>query len=196
MTDITNLLEQEAQRREMEQAQRDALVQEVHHRIKNNLQGIMGMLRTLDHQHPDLHAPITQVIGQIHSISVIHGLQGRASADRVRLCELTSAVAAGIESLWHTPIHVDIPTPWQACRISPTEAVPAGAGAQRADAQRGQAWRAGTPGCPGHAAQRRATRPCPHHHRQPRAMACTAAYPATGRARPGVGAHAPRAAPP
>jgi PAS domain S-box-containing protein len=124
MTDITHLHEQEAQRRQREQAQRDALVQEVHHRIKNNLQGIMGMLRTLDHQHPDLHTPITQVIGQIHSISVIHGLQGRANADRVRLCELTSAVAAGIESLWHTPIHVDIPTPWQACRISPTEAVP------------------------------------------------------------------------
>ncbi len=124
MTDITNLLQQEAQRRKMEQAQREALVQEVHHRIKNNLQGIMGMLRTLDHQHPDLHAGITQVIGQIHSISVIHGLQGRANADQVRLCELTCAVAAGIESLWHTPIHVDIPTPWQVCRINPTEAVP------------------------------------------------------------------------
>lgn len=124
LTDITNLHEQEAQRRLREKAQRDALVQEVHHRIKNNLQGIMGMLRTLDHQHPELHGSITQVIGQIHSISVIHGLQGRANADQVRLCELTCAVAAGIESLWHTPIHVDIPTPWQVCRISPTEAVP------------------------------------------------------------------------
>ncbi|MDP2771143.1 MAG: MASE1 domain-containing protein, partial [Giesbergeria sp.] len=124
MTDITNLHQQEAQRRQMEQAQRDALVQEVHHRIKNNLQGIMGMLRTLDHQHPDLHGAITQVIGQIHSIAVIHGLQGRANADQVRLCELTSAVAANIESLWHTPIHVDIPASWEACRITPTEAVP------------------------------------------------------------------------
>ena len=124
MTDITNQHQAEAQRRQMEQAQRDALVQEVHHRIKNNLQGIMGMLRTLDRDHPDLHGPITQVVGQIHSISVIHGLQGQADVDRVRLCELTRAVAQGIESLWHTPIHVDIPMPWQACRINPTEAVP------------------------------------------------------------------------
>ncbi|HQY38620.1 MAG TPA: MASE1 domain-containing protein [Giesbergeria sp.] len=124
MTDITDLHQQEAQRRQREQAQRDALVQEVHHRIKNNLQGIMGMLRTLDHDHPELHGPITQVIGQIHSISVIHGLQGRANADQVRLCELISAVAANIESLWHTPIHVDIPTPWEPCRVNPTEAVP------------------------------------------------------------------------
>ena len=124
MIDITSQQEQEAQRRQLELAQRDALVQEVHHRIKNNLQGIMGMLRTLDRDHPDLHAPINQVIGQIHSISVIHGLQGRANAEQVRLCELTSAVAAGIESLWHTPIVVDIPTPWQTCRIAPAEAVP------------------------------------------------------------------------
>ena len=124
MTDITSQHQHEAQRRQMELAQRDALVQEVHHRIKNNLQGIMGMLRTLGHQHPELHGPITQVIGQIHSISVIHGLQGHANADRVQLCELTRAVAASIESLWHTPIHVDIPVPWQACRITPTEAEP------------------------------------------------------------------------
>ena len=124
MTDITSQHEQEAQRRQIELALRDTLVQEVHHRIKNNLQGIMGMLRTLAHDQPELHGPITQVIGQIHSISVIHGLQGRANADQVRLCELTCAVAAGIESLWHTPIHVDIPTPWQVCRINPTEAVP------------------------------------------------------------------------
>lgn len=124
MTDITDLHQQEAQRRRREQAQRDALVQEVHHRIKNNLQGVMGMLHSLDHQHPDLHGPITQVIGQIHSIAVIHGLQGRASADQVRLCELTSAVAAGIESLWHTPIHVDIPESWEICQLNPTEAVP------------------------------------------------------------------------
>ena len=124
LTDITSLHQLETRRRQREQAQRDTLVQEVHHRIKNNLQGIMGMLHTLGHQHPELHGPITQVIGQIHSISVIHGLQGHANADRVQLCELTRAVAASIESLWHTPIHVDIPVPWQACRINPAEAVP------------------------------------------------------------------------
>jgi len=124
MTDITGLHEQEERRRQMEQAHRAALVQEVHHRIKNNLQGVIGMLRALDHKHPRLHGPINQVIGQVHSIAVIHGLQGSTAADRVRLGDLICAVAGGIESLWDTPIHVDTPAWWKACHIAPAEAVP------------------------------------------------------------------------
>lgn len=124
LADITDLRQQEEQRRQMEQAHREALIQEVHHRIKNNLQGIMGMLRTLDHKHPRLHGPINQVIGQVHSIAVIHGLQGSTTADRVRLSELVCAIAGGIESLWGTPIHVDTPQWWKACYIIPSEAVP------------------------------------------------------------------------
>ncbi|MDY0106924.1 MAG: histidine kinase dimerization/phosphoacceptor domain -containing protein, partial [Giesbergeria sp.] len=124
LTDITDLRQQEAQRRQMEQAHREALVQEVHHRIKNNLQGVMGMLRTLDQKHPRLHGPINQVIGQVHSIAVIHGLQGSTTADRVRLGDLICAVAGGIESLWDTPIHVDTPAWWSACHVTPAEAVP------------------------------------------------------------------------
>ena len=124
MTDITDLHQQEAQRRQREQAQRDALVQEVHHRIKNNLQGIMGMLRTLDHDHPELHGPITQVIGQIHSISVIHGLQGRANADQVRLCELISAVAANIERSGIPPSTWTFPPPGSHAASTPPKPFP------------------------------------------------------------------------
>src|SRR3990167_8494396 len=124
LTDITDLRHQEEQRRQMEQAHREALVQEVHHRIKNNLQGVMGMLRTLDQKHPRLHGPINQVIGQVHSIAVIHGLQGSTTADRVRLSDLICAIAGGIESLWNTPIHVDTPHWWKACYVVPAEAVP------------------------------------------------------------------------
>lgn len=124
LTDITDQRMQEEQRRQMELAHREALVREVHHRIKNNLQGVMGMLRTLDHKHPRLHGPINQVIGQVHSIAVIHGLQGSTTADRVRLSDLICAVAGGIESLWETPIHVDTPYWWKTCHIAPAEAVP------------------------------------------------------------------------
>ncbi len=124
LTDITDQRAQEERQRTMEQAHRKALVQEVHHRIKNNLQGVMGMLRTLDHKHPRLHGAINQVIGQVHSIAVIHGLQGSTTADQVRLGDLICAVAGGVESLWHTPIHVDTALGWQNCHITPTEAVP------------------------------------------------------------------------
>ena len=124
MSDITDLQELEQRRREQERAQRDTLVREVHHRIKNNLQGIIGMLRALDHQHPALHGPINQMVDQIHSIAAIHGLQASRTSEEVRLCELTRTVAEGVAHNWNTPIHVDIPSPWRPCRLSNQEAVP------------------------------------------------------------------------
>ena len=124
MSDITDLQELEQRRREQERAQRDTLVREVHHRIKNNLQGIIGMLRALDHQHPALHGPINQMVDQIHSIAASHGLQASRTSEEVRLCELTRTVAEGVAHNWNTPIHVDIPSPWRPCRLSNQEAVP------------------------------------------------------------------------
>ncbi|NCU67676.1 PAS domain S-box protein [Acidovorax sp. 210-6] len=124
MSDITDLQELEQRRREQERAKRDTLVREVHHRIKNNLQGIIGMLRALDHQHPALHGPINQMVDQIHSIAAIHGLQASRTSEEVRLCELTRTVAEGVAHNWNTPIHVDIPSPWRPCRLSNQEAVP------------------------------------------------------------------------
>ncbi|CAG0983800.1 putative sensor histidine kinase pdtaS [Methylophilaceae bacterium] len=118
-------LDHQEQQRIAEEAQhRNALVREVHHRIKNNLQGVTGILRNFLAHHPELNDPITNVISQVNSIAVIHGLQGMAAVTKVRLCELTTAIASNIESLWQTPIRVDIPMNWIPCRIAESEAVP------------------------------------------------------------------------
>lgn len=122
--DITGQKQQEARRQAHEAVQRDALVREVHHRIKNNLQGITGVLRQFAQRHPETAEPINQVIGQVRTIAVIHGLQGRASLVQVRLCELTGAIAAEIQALWQTTVQVDIPPDWLPCIIAETEAVP------------------------------------------------------------------------
>ena len=103
---------------------RDTLVKEVHHRIKNNLQGIIGVLRRYSEIHPELTEPINQAIGQVQSVAVIHGLQGRTGMSKVRLCELTSAIASGKEALWNKSIAVDIPSNWSPFVIIETEAVP------------------------------------------------------------------------
>ena len=100
MTDITSLEEQEAYRQRHEAALRHALVREVHHRIQNNLQGIVGMLRQLGRAHPPLHGPIQQVVDQIHSIATLHGLQTRLPSESVRLCDLARAIAEGIAQNW------------------------------------------------------------------------------------------------
>lgn len=123
-TDATNSQLQEQQRLRNELTHRDALVREVHHRIKNNLQGITGMLRQVAQKRPELAEPINQAIGQVRGISVIHGLQGRASTSTVRLCELTVAIADEIQNLWQTPVALDIPIGWMPCAIAEREAVP------------------------------------------------------------------------
>jgi len=68
--------------------------------------------------------PINQAICQVQSISVIHGLQGRAVTSLVRVCELTAAIAAGIESIWQKPVTVEIPDVGAPYIVSEAEAVP------------------------------------------------------------------------
>jgi PAS domain S-box-containing protein len=103
---------------------RDLLVREVHHRVKNNLQGITGVLRLFAANNPGLAKPLDQAISQVQSIAVIHGLQGQTGQNTVHLCEMTSAIAAGIESLWNRPIAVDIPSNWTPRNVVESEAVP------------------------------------------------------------------------
>ncbi|MBY0410770.1 MAG: PAS domain S-box protein [Burkholderiaceae bacterium] len=107
-----------------EAAQRNALIREVHHRIKNNLQGITGLLRQYAHKQPGMAEPINQAISQMQSVSVIHGMQGRAEPMSIRLCELTSEIAAEIQLLWRTPIQMDIPWDWEYHVVKENEAVP------------------------------------------------------------------------
>jgi len=124
ITDATNSKLHEQQRLLTEAAHRNILVREVHHRIKNNLQGIMGILRQFAQTHPEMGDPINQAICQLQSISIIYGLQGSAVTSLVRMCELTAAIAAGIESIWQKPVTVEIPDGWAAYIITEAEAVP------------------------------------------------------------------------
>jgi PAS domain S-box-containing protein len=114
----------EDQRIVHEMSLRSVLVREVHHRIKNNLQGITGLLRQFIQTHPETAIPINQAISQVQSICVIHGLQGRAVTSSVRACELTVAIAAGVEALWQKTVLVEIPEDWKACIVTEAEAVP------------------------------------------------------------------------
>ena len=109
LVDASDSRRHEQQRLLNEAAHRNLLVREVHHRIKNNLQGIIGMLRQFGQQYPQTAEPIMQAIGQVQGIAVIHGLRGRADPSSVQLCELTSVIAAEVSALWQTPVRVDLP---------------------------------------------------------------------------------------
>ena len=124
LTDVTEKKRQQVQREAEQEAHRTALVREVHHRVKNNLQGMIGILREFGRSHPETMEPLTQVISQIQSISVIHGLQGETSLSQVRLCELTESIASSIAAARQVSIAFHRPDRWQPCIIESKEAVP------------------------------------------------------------------------
>ena len=124
LADLTDFEAAQARQRQAEQAQRDALVREVHHRIKNNLQGIIGMLRTLAQQHPPLQEAIAQTIAQVQSIAAVYGLQGRAVTEEIDLCELVQAVAQGTGQALNATLGMAETRGAAPTWLSPAEAVP------------------------------------------------------------------------
>ena len=68
--------------------QRDQVVNEIHHRIKNHLQGVVGLLRTKGKSNP----VIEEVVDQVRSIAKVYGLQIRGADTSVGLFELVSSI--------------------------------------------------------------------------------------------------------
>ncbi len=123
--DITDRKLAEQHRIEALEAQRDALVREVHHRIKNSLQGVTGLLRQFAVAHPDLAPLLAAAAGQVQSVAMVHGLQGRSASGRVELCDLVRSVAASVETLMQTRIAADVPSECAPCLlIVESDAVP------------------------------------------------------------------------
>ncbi len=80
-------------------AQRDALIREVHHRIKNNLQTVVGLLRREVGKHPEAKTAIEAAIAQVQSVAVVHGLHGRVTQHTIMLCELLPAIVNNVSEL-------------------------------------------------------------------------------------------------
>lgn len=122
---ITDRKQAEQRRIEALAAQKDALVREVHHRIKNSLQGVTGLLRQFAAAHPDIAPLLAAAAGQVQSVAMVHGLQGRSSSGRVELCDLVRSVAASVETLMQTRIAAAVPPECDPCLlIVESDAVP------------------------------------------------------------------------
>lgn len=106
--DITERKLAEAERLAQAQRQREMLVREVHHRMKNSLQGVIGLLRRCAGQHPALASALTGAIGQVRSIAVIHELQSTTTGAPVLLCDLLPMIASGIEGLFDTKVNLKL----------------------------------------------------------------------------------------
>jgi PAS domain S-box-containing protein len=105
--------------------QRDTLVREVHHRIKNNLQGVTGLLRQLASGYPEVRTLVDKAISQLQAIAIVHGLQGRSVRNGILLRDVVPAIAKAIEDAARVPIDVQVTADGNRClHTSENEAVP------------------------------------------------------------------------
>jgi len=96
--DITEQHEEAEERLQRTIRQRDALVKEVHHRIKNHLQGIAGLVRQKVPARPEVAPLLDSVVAQMNSVALVYGLQSGA-ATRVTVEQVLKAVCASLEGL-------------------------------------------------------------------------------------------------
>jgi PAS domain S-box-containing protein len=95
-TDVTEQRAAQEARLEAAIAQRDMLVKEVHHRIKNNLQGVAGLLQQIGQRKPEVAGVIAEVVGQVHAIAQVYGLQV-GSGGPLQLTSVVEAITASVQ---------------------------------------------------------------------------------------------------
>lgn len=97
--DITDQKRAEAERLENAVRQRDALVREVHHRIKNSLQGVVGLLGQKIRKNPAIASEIEETIGQLQSVALVYGLQETRPDGLLSLTRVMDAIISSAEGL-------------------------------------------------------------------------------------------------
>lgn len=88
--------------------QRDNLVREAHHRVKNCLQGVIGLLRQCADRRPELASDLAGAISRIRSIAAIHEVQSGEGRSPVLLCELLPMIVRAIEGLFDVHVKFSI----------------------------------------------------------------------------------------
>ncbi len=89
----------EGKRLELLGKQKDELVMEVHHRIKNHLQGLIGLLRQRKKSTMDQNQVLDEAISQIDSIAVVYGLQASKAGARIHFRQMLEAILHSAEGL-------------------------------------------------------------------------------------------------
>jgi PAS domain S-box-containing protein len=104
-SDVTEQRAAEQARFDAAIAQREMLVKEVHHRIKNNLQGVAGLLQQASARHPEVSTVLSEAVAQVQAIAQVYGLQVGAGGP-LQLSGVLTAIAGSVQRTFGHPIEV------------------------------------------------------------------------------------------
>ncbi len=122
--DVTERTRAEQEKMEQIVKQRDVLVREVHHRIKNNLQGVAGLLQQTADARPDVADILSESATQIHAIAQVHGLQIRSSGT-LPVLGVAQGIFSTLSNMFGVEVRFEPPPPdlWR-FGLPENEAVP------------------------------------------------------------------------
>jgi PAS domain S-box-containing protein len=109
-TDVTEQRAAQEARLEAAIAQREMLVKEVHHRIKNNLQGVAGLLQQIGQRKPEVAGVMSEVIGQVQAIAQVYGLQVGVTGP-LRVKSVAEAIAGSVQRTFGRTIRFELEGP-------------------------------------------------------------------------------------
>jgi hypothetical protein len=106
-SDVTEQRAEAEQRFAAAIAQREMLVKEVHHRIKNNLQGVAGLLQQHAARRPEVAAILAESVGQVQAIAQVYGLQVGAGGP-LRVTSVLQAIAQSVQRTFGRAVQVQV----------------------------------------------------------------------------------------
>jgi PAS domain S-box-containing protein len=125
VTDLTDRKEAHDQELEREKTLRNTLVREVHHRVKNALQGAVLLMETSGKAQPDLSAALEPAIARLYAMAAVFGLQASEGEQHVLLCKLVPEICGMLAKAMECSIEPAIETDFvRSVRIADNEAVP------------------------------------------------------------------------
>jgi PAS domain S-box-containing protein len=106
-TDVTEQRAAELARLQAAIDQREVLVREVHHRIKNNLQGVAGLLQQTAARNPDMSIVLGEAVGQVQAIAQVYGLQVGARGP-LAAASLMRGIASSVQRTFGCVIRAEV----------------------------------------------------------------------------------------
>lgn len=122
-TDVTEQRAAQEARFEAAITQREMLVKEVHHRIKNNLQGVAGLLQQIAARKPEVAPAISEVVGQVQAIAQVYGLQVGVTGP-LRLKSVVEAITGSVQRTFGHPIMLSVEGQAHPWALPETESIP------------------------------------------------------------------------